>query len=297
MANGAERSASSQSAVRILEHGDIYFAYRPKIEKQIAGSIKDVARLFMILHARGKLPYRLLLMIDKRLPALNGGRDRKSRAFVERVANRPEDVEDELDPKTYLSDTRGEYLPITARASLDSPYAYARKSSLNEVPLLKLAARLTHVPAARPSGEGVYAIARHRGHTHLAYVLELPNEPGEVQRAFNIVKQGNYVFAVKNPEAPSPSSAALSQTSPAKFPENLRDQFKGRRFIPVDPPEFLNYAGAEILLVGARQDIYAELGLKLDPEKETEATAEIFNDLKMERSLHPLRPLFRGKWE
>jgi hypothetical protein len=77
----------------------------------------------------------------------------------------------------------------------------------------------------------------------------------------------------------------------------LLERFAARRFIPADPPDFLDYEWAEIILVGARKDIFAELGLELTPENETEATAEIFSDLKMERSLHPLKPLFEGKWE
>jgi len=103
--------------------------------------------------------------------------------------------------------------------------------------------------------------------------------------------------SVKNPEAPSPPGMGLHETRRATFPKQLQERFRGRRFIPVDPPEFLDHEGAEILLVGARQDVYAELGVKLDPERETETTAEIFRDLKMERSLHPLTPLFKGKWE
>jgi hypothetical protein len=37
-------------------------------------------------------------------------------------------------------------------------------------------------------GEGVYGIVEHKLHTHLAFVLELQHEPGEVQRCFNIPK-------------------------------------------------------------------------------------------------------------
>ena len=40
-----------------------------------------------------------------------------------------------------------------------------------------------------------------------------------------------------------------------------------------------------------------ELGRVVDPEHETEATAEIFNDLLMEKSLHPVAPLLSGRWE
>ena len=118
-----------------------------------------------------------------------------------------------------------------------------------------------------------------------------------MQRALNIVKEGSYIVVVKNPKAPSPPGSGLDETRRATFPKRLQERFAGRRFIPVDPLDFLDYEGAEILLVGARQDVFAELALQLNPEHETEATAEIFNDLKMERSLHPLTPLFKGNWE
>ena len=32
-------------------------------------------------------------------------------------------------------------------------------------------------PPARPAAEGIYAIVRHGDHTHLAYVIELPQRP------------------------------------------------------------------------------------------------------------------------
>jgi hypothetical protein len=263
MAKKQNLRAPPQAEVDVLERGDIYFAYRPKIEAQAARGFEDVQRLYMILSPHGKPTYRLIIIGEKRLPAVSGGGDRKSWGFVEKVATRAEEVEDELDPETYRTETRGE----------------------------------RQVPAARPAGEGIYAIVRHGGHTHLAYALELPPKPGEVQRALNIVSEGSYIISVKNPEAPSAPGTGLDESRRARFPKKLQERFEGRRFIPVDPPDFLDYEGAEILLVGARQDVFGELGLQLETERETEATAEIFNDLKLERSLHPLTPLFKGKWE
>jgi hypothetical protein len=263
MARTERKASAPQPAAEVLEYGDIYFAYRPKIEEQAARGFEDVARLYMILSPREKRSYRVIIIGEKRLPAVNPGGDRKTWGFVEKVAARAEEVEDELDPETYRTKKRGE----------------------------------RRLPAARPAAEGVYALARHGDHTHLVYALELPPKPGEVQRALNIVEQGSYIIAVKNPGAPSPAGTGLDETRRAVFPEHLHERFQGRRFISVDPPEFLDYEGAEILLVGARQDMFAELGLDLSPEHETETTAEIFKDLKLERSLHPLTPLFEGKWE
>jgi hypothetical protein len=50
------------------------------------------------------------------------------------------------------------------------------------------------------------------------------------------------------------------------------------------------------VLIGSGPGAAEDLGLELSPEQETAATAEIFRDLKLEPSLHPLAPLFEGKW-
>jgi hypothetical protein len=249
--------------VDVLERGHIYFFYRPRVDADAAKSLDDVRRFYIVLSARRRARvYRLIIVGEKRLPSVDGEGDRKSWGFVEKVASRAEAIEDELDPETYETKTRG----------------------------------TRHPPAARPAGEGVYAIVRHEDHTHLAHVLELPRKPGSVQRALNIPDEGSYVVSVKNPEAPSPPGLGLDESRKARFPKALLERFGGRRFISVDPPELLDYEGAEILLIGARKDVHAELGIDLQPQHESEASAAIFRDLKIERSLHPIAPLLSGKW-
>jgi len=39
------------------------------------------------------------------------------------------------------------------------------------------------------------------------------------------------------------------------------------------------------------------LDIQIHPQEETAATAEIFKDLHLDRSRHPLKPLFEGAWE
>jgi hypothetical protein len=263
MAVNPERRSARAPEPAVLERGDIYFAYRPRIDAPAARGFADVQRLYIILSPHGKRSHRLIVIGQKRLPALTGSGDRQTWGFVDKVATRAEDVEDALDPRTYPTQTRGE----------------------------------RHVAPARPAGEGVYALVRHAGHTHLAYALELPATPGEVQRALNIAPEGSYIAAVKNPEAPSLPDVGLDETRRARFPKPLAERFRGRRFIPIDPPDFLDHEGAEIVFIGAGAAVAEELGLELEPEHETATTAEIFRDLKLERSLHPLAPLFEGKWE
>jgi hypothetical protein len=199
MAKTERKRSSSAATAQVLERGDIYFAYRPKIEEQTARRPEDVARLYMILSPRDKRSYRLVIIGEKRLPPVNRGADRKIWGFVEKVAGRAEEVEDELDPETYRTKTHGK----------------------------------RRLPAARPAGEGVYALPRHGDHTHLAYAIELPSKPGEVQRALNIVEQGSYLIAVKNPEGPSTGGTGLDETRRAVFPKHLQERFHGHRFISV----------------------------------------------------------------
>ena len=78
---------------------------------------------------------------------------------------------------------------------------------------------------------------------------------------------------------------------------NLQIRFEGRRFTELEPPDFLDHEGAETLLVGAKPTVLDELGRVVDPERETEATADIFNELLMEKSVHPVAPLLSGRWE
>jgi hypothetical protein len=247
---------------RVLERGNIYFVYRPKVEHTSAAGLEDIQRFFIILSAFGTARYRLIVIGRKKLPAITDTHERNW-GFVQKVSAEPEDIENELDRLTYSTATRGE----------------------------------RHVAPARPAGEGVYAIARHDDHTHLAFALELPERPGEVQEELNIPREGSYIITVKNPDVDAPPGAGLPEEDRAELPQRLRERFHGRRFIPVDPPDFLDREGAEFVLIGADEDVFEELGVRLDPQHETLETAELFNDLRMERSAHPLKPLFEGRWQ
>jgi hypothetical protein len=86
-----------------------------------------------------------------------------------------------------------------------------------------------------------------------------------VQRTLNLVNEASYIVSVENPDAPPPLNVGLDQERRATFPKKLRDKARGRRFISVDPPAFLDYEGTEILLIGATKAVSEELGLELTP--------------------------------
>jgi hypothetical protein len=259
----AKRRQQEKPPTQVLEQGDIYFLYRPQVsqgEAEVHG-LDDVQRLYLVLSPQGAGRYRLMVMPKKQLPESGRGGP-KFWGFVDKVSRRPQEVVDELDQKTYQTRTRGERIQ----------------------------------PEARPAAEGVYSIVRHGDHTHLAYVLELPEEPGEVQKAINIEPEASYIISVKNPEQPAPRGVGLDEDRQAAFPKKLQSRFRGRRFAQLDPPDFLNYAGAEVLFIGTGEDVSEDLGIDLSAEVESESTAGIFNDLRLEKSQHPTEPLFRGKW-
>lgn len=253
------RPEGDAMTVRILEDGDIYFAYRPRVERKEAHQIEDIQRLFVILQPSRPGVVRRLIIGRKRLPQPD--EHERYWGFVDEVADRPEAVEDDLERQQYATRTRGE----------------------------------RQVAEARPAGEGRYSLLVHDDHTHLVYALELPRRPGSVQTELDIQPEASYIVAAKNPEVPSRPGVGLSADRRTDLPDPLQRRFDRRRFIPADP-DLLNQDGVEFVLIGASHDIEQELGIHLDTEKETEATAEIFQRLRMPPDRHPSEPLTRGEW-
>jgi hypothetical protein len=247
-----------RSRTKILERGDIFFLFRPNAAEFAPEGLLDIRRFYMVLHPEGDDRFRLIAIGKKKLPASREDGQRNW-GFVDGVFRTPEKL-------------------LQAAGGLSGSME-AREEN------------------ARPAGEGVYAIVLHGNHTHLAYVLELPLTPGEVQQAFNITPEGRFVLAIKNPEAISPPGVGLETERQAVFPEELTARFADRRWVPVDPPKFLDYEGAELVLIGGRDDLGEDLGINLKAHPGDEETAEVFRDLHLGKSERSIKPLFEGVWE
>lgn len=244
---------------RILERGDLFFFYRPRVGEEEVHDLRDVQRLFLVLNPDGTHRFRRIVVGRKRLP--DPRRHERVWAFVAQVADRPEMVRDELERKAYATRTRGTRI----------------------------------LPEARPAGEARYAIVDHGGHTHLGYVLELPHQPGDAQDELGILREASLVIAVRNPDAPAPPGAGLAPHRRAQFPPELRERFRGRRWAPVDPPEFLDHEGAELELIGAAIDAERELGIPFDASAGPPESADLFRDLRLAPGDLPVDPLERGE--
>jgi hypothetical protein len=245
----------------VLERGNIYFVYRPKPETSEVHGMKDVQRTMMILEPlQGKKRYRMITLGRKELPDPQG-RGGTFWGFVSLVSNKPKNILEDLSGKIY----------------------HGKSSNEQEM------------PPARPAGEGIYEIVRKGDRIHLAYALELPETPGDVQQAMHIRKEESFILGVRNPDKKIPSGPGMPTAMKADFPERLKQKFGGRPLIPAEP-DFLDCPGAEIELLGGCQDVTQELGVQLKPKHETEETAEVFTVLRLARTPTTLTPLFQGSW-
>ena len=150
-------------------------------------------------------------------------------------------------------------------------------------------------PAARPAGEGVYVLTRTGKTMHLAYALELPDKPGPVQKQLNIAEGASFALSIKNPEKGSPRDTGLDNAEKANYPEQAPEG------VPRPPVRdrgyrLLDYEGAQFILIGAGSNVKRDLGIDLEPEYESEATADIFKQLRLSKGKHPVEPLLKGEW-
>jgi hypothetical protein len=204
----------SAEADRLLETGRVVFLYRSRVDHPDPRGLEDVQRFYLALNPDAARHWRLAVVGRKRLPDTRPWGERFW-GFVDRVGQ--ERVQEELEERTYETKTRGR----------------------------------RRQPSARRAGEGRYRIFRHADHTHFAYTLERPDEPGDMQRDMRIDPLASYIIAIKNPRRPWQSPEETSKGDPTSLPGSLQARFRGRRWIPADPPEFLDHEGVEFVLIGA----------------------------------------------
>jgi hypothetical protein len=273
-----------QNSTKVLEYGDIYFFYRPKVRSEEVKGIEDVRRFFMVTAPerqtenndddRNNQIYRLFVIGKKSLPTVRKSEARQSERYWARVGGIFKNANDLT--KELLSD------------------------------------EFRSGDAARPVGEGKYAIIKYRNHAELAYILELPKEPGEAQEEMGIEKEASYIISVINPKrAKSSEDGYPSTEEPTKYPpEVLNELDETENFIPLTKDtKLIDYKNAQIILIGAREGkdvIKSEIGIELEVEEannddnyktQQQFAADIFNKLKLRKDKIPIRPLIEGKLE
>jgi hypothetical protein len=285
---------NQETTAEVLEKGDIFFFYRPKtkiVDDSSDGDVKsidDIRRFFMVTATtttaanteneqqqqfdgtNSKTPkeeesqrYRLFVIGKKSLPEIRTSEARRSERYWAKVGGIFENPQE-----------------LTSELLSDE----FRKGD-----------------AARPVGEGKYAIVKHQDHAELAYVLEMPEEPGEAQRELGIEKEASYIVSIINPKVPVPTGYPSSE-EPPNYPESILKEFgENENFISLARDlRFINFQNAQMILVGAREGrdvIQKEFGVDIREEKETVHSADIFSKLKIEKDKVPTKPLIEGKFE
>ena len=289
--NDIDDDNDQEATVEVLEKGDIFFFYRPKAKVIDDGSggdvksIEDIRGFFMVTATaanteneqqqqfdgtnsktpkEGESPrYRLFVIGKKSLPEIRTTEARRSERYWAKVGGIFENPQE----------LTGELLSDEFRKG----------------------------DAARAVGEGKYAIVKHQDHAELAYVLEMPEEPGEAQRELGIEKEASYIVSIINPKVPVPAGYPSSEESP-NYPESILKEFgENENFISLARDlRFINFQNAQMILVGAREGrdvIQKEFGIDIKEEKETVHSADIFSKLKIEKDKVPTKPLIEGKFE
>ncbi|KAL7951740.1 hypothetical protein V8C42DRAFT_305066 [Trichoderma barbatum] len=240
--NGTTATAKTDTGVpsSILEKGIIYFFMRGRVDVDKPEEVGDIARTFIILRpiphnaklSEGSLKdagnTRILVLPKKVLPA--SGRERFM-AFVEKSGASYDEIKGQfLAGEEYETKTKG----------------------------------TRHTPAATPIGEGVYAMTTTGRESHLAYMITIPEQLGEVQKDLGLKEQGSFIISTKNPKYPSPASARLPKGP--EYPKKILEEFRDLRWIP-SQPNHLDHNNAQVLLIGESSGIKKALGLQEDDEK------------------------------
>jgi DNA-binding PadR family transcriptional regulator len=275
---------SEKVDVKILEQGDIFFFFRPKVSAKDIKSIEDVRRFYMVLspeeeqkiiddtnnndtNSKEKKIYRLFIIGKKSLPEIRKTEARSSERFWAQVGGIF------YDSKNLVEDlTADEY----------------RKGD-----------------TARPVGEGKYAIIEHQNHAELAFILEMPQEIGEAQKELGIQKEASYIITVINPYKPVSEGYTTAEAERPKYPKDVQNYLTKTegKFIPLSQNlTLINYQNAQIILIGAREGkdvIKQEIGLDIETEegKENLFSSDIFTKLKIRKEQVPIKPIIEGKFQ
>lgn len=130
-----------------------------------------------------------------------------------------------------------------------------------------------HTPNVTLVGEGVYAFTNTgggQGASHLAYMLTVPSDLGEVQQDIGLKERGSFVISLKNPESSGPANASLPQKP--DWPSEFVEEFRGRGWMPAEP-KHLDYASAQILMIG--EDFDRSSNLEANPKDEKDDAKEV----------------------
>ncbi len=89
------------------------------------------------------------------------------------------------------------------------------------------------IKAKHIAGNGKYIMVnRDERRTSIHYLLELPSEINNIQNIFNIIKEGSFFLAVKNPKMKTTLAAGFNQFQDVKFSPEIQQKFGSSKWLP-----------------------------------------------------------------
>jgi len=148
---------------------------------------------------------------------------------------------------------------------------------------------------------------QNQNHAELAYILEMPKEPGEAEIELSIEKEASYIVSVINPKKSAASAVPEGGSSyPTEeipmYPEEILKKFNDSDiFVSLTrDTRLIDYQNAQVILTGVREGkdvIKHDIGIEISDEEETQQSADIFTKLKVRKDQVPIKPLIEGKLE
>jgi len=257
------QTAEVRPQVQVLERGSILFLYRPRADVTAVRGPEDVEQLYFMLipDDREEHKSRVFRLVGRTMPVLVPGKaapEERASAVVE---------ETDPDPRVAIDRLQEEAL---ARAPTRHPR-----------------------PWVRAAGEGRYVLLWHGADTHLAYALDRPEQPGEVQETLRIGRRGNWLISVKAPEAPPERPL---------YPGRLKARFAGQDQVPLETTDYLDYRHTQVLLLTVDSDAVRELGVRLESDAQNQGERQALQLLRKEErqaageGVALLEPLREGHW-
>ncbi|KAJ3696279.1 hypothetical protein LUZ60_001656 [Juncus effusus] len=210
MGQGEEVKTRDEPKVEIQEKGEIFFFYRPKVDKEEAHSPDDVQRMYIVMRPEsGERPVEEKQSSDSgkegEKQSSDSGKDGEEKSYVSGKEGDKDGDKGDTSKKDGTQGGHGEEevniekqpllrFAVMGKKSLPDPSKRGRpfwgyielvttkiddvKAALKEEEYDTATRGHRHKPAARALAEGVYRILRHQSgrqnHTHLIYKLEFP---------------------------------------------------------------------------------------------------------------------------
>ncbi|KXJ87619.1 hypothetical protein Micbo1qcDRAFT_215458 [Microdochium bolleyi] len=212
----------------ILEKGIIYFFFRGRVNIEEPKNVDEIQRSFMILRP---------MATDARLGEGPIGDAGNSRLIA-------------VPKKVFPTSGKERWIAFVEKT--DVSFSALRDEFLSGEDYMTKTAGARHTPAAQPAAEGVYAITTTGRESHLAYMITLPSELGELQGDLGLKEKGSFILSTRNPAYDAPRGTALPEGP--DYPKEIQNSFRSLRWQPTTP-DHLDYVKSQFLLIGESDGI------------------------------------------